>query len=76
MKSEKNTIRELNTLIASVFRLLPPIASASASTELNKYPPGAKNIPNKRIIIGPIPHDICEIQIFRPRLLTSELSEI
>ena len=33
-------------------------------------------MPKSRITIGPKPHDICEMQILRPLLCTSELSEI
>ncbi len=33
-------------------------------------------MPSRRIIIGPMPHDICEMQMLRPRLCISELSEM
>jgi hypothetical protein len=33
-------------------------------------------MPKSRIHMGPKPHDICEIQMLRPRLLTSDDSEM
>ena len=72
MKRVRNTTRDENTSTVACGASAPTKAWASDSTGAHSTPPGASSMPKKRMNMGPSPHDICEMQMLRPRLFTSD----
>ena len=80
MNREAKTMREVKIYCSAPEET--PNSSATEATKGKRSPPaspeegGARRVPRMRIMVGPIPHAICEIAIFLPRFPVSEFSEI